>query len=67
MDTTYTLVNALTFNAAAVLKGQVVRLVTFVFIPDQAAYGCFVPLFLLLRWQHLWSANGVRAGSRSIT
>ena len=45
MDTTYTLVNALTFNAAAVLKGQVWRLVTFVFIPQSGGIWLFLFLY----------------------
>ena len=45
MDTTYTLLNALTFNAAAVLRGQVWRLVTFIFIPESFS---IISLFLFL-------------------
>ena len=45
MDTTYTLVNALTFNAAAVLKGQVWRIITFVFIPQSSGLWLFLFLY----------------------
>ncbi len=45
MDTTYTLLNALTFNAAAVLRGQVWRLVTFIFIPESSGLWLFLFLY----------------------
>lgn len=36
MDTTYTLINLLTFSPALILRGQVWRLVTFIFIPESS-------------------------------
>ena len=45
MDTTNMLVNSLAFNAAAVLRGQVWRLVTFVFIPQTGGLWLFLFLY----------------------
>lgn len=45
MDTTNMLVNSLAFNAAAVLRGQVWRLVTFVFIPQSGGLWLFLFLY----------------------
>ena len=45
MDTTNMLVNSLAFNAAEVLRGQVWRLVTFVFIPQTSGLWLFLFLY----------------------